>query len=313
MSKKDPYKQAYERERQARLLAEQLLDEKTRSLYKNCIKLEATVKELQTTQHQLIQSEKMASIGQLAAGVAHEINNPIGYSISNLSILYEYIDSLMTLDKFIVTHIDSSSPDIKSAYLHLREQENIDYINSDIKPMLDETEKGLDRVKEIVSNLNKVSHSGGGEKTLCNINNLINESLKAVWNELRFCASIDKDLAEIPDIYCHPNEITQVLLNMFINAAHANENKGTLKIISALIKEGEQCYVTIAITDNGTGIPENLLDKIFDPFFTTKPVGVGTGLGLSVSFGIIKKHLGKINVVSKEGQGTTFTIYLPVD
>jgi signal transduction histidine kinase len=158
-----------------------------------------------------------------------------------------------------------------------------------------------------------VSHSGGGEKTLCNINNLINESLKAVWNELRFCASIDKDLAELPDIYCHPNEITQVLLNMFINAAHANENKGTINIISALIKEGEQCYVTIAITDNGTGIPENLLDKIFDPFFTTKPVGVGTGLGLSVSFGIIKKHLGKINVVSKEGQGTTFTIYLPVD
>jgi signal transduction histidine kinase len=313
MSKQDPYKKAYERERQARLLAEQLLDEKTRSLYKNCIKLEDTVKELKTTQHQLIQSEKMASIGQLAAGVAHEINNPIGYSISNLSILNEYIDSLMTLDKFIVTHIDSSNPDIKRGYLDLREQENIDYINSDIKPMLDETEKGLDRVKEIVSNLNKVSHSGGGEAIRCNVNDLINESLKTVWNELRFCASIDKDLAEIPDIYCHPNEITQVLLNMFINAAHASDNKGTVNIISALMTEGEQCYVTIAISDNGIGIPENVLDKIFDPFFTTKPVGVGTGLGLSVSFGIIKKHQGKINVVSEQGQGTTFTIYLPVD
>ena len=177
MNKQDPYKQAYERERQARLLAEKLLDEKTRSLYNSCIELETTLTELKAIQHQLIQAEKMASIGQLAAGVAHEINNPIGYSISNLSILNEYIDSFMTLDKFIVTNIESSSPDIKKAYLYMREQENIDYINSDIKPMLDDTQKGLDRVKEIVSNLNKVSHSGGGDKTLCNINNLIDESL----------------------------------------------------------------------------------------------------------------------------------------
>jgi signal transduction histidine kinase len=314
MSKQDPYKQAYERERQARLLAEQLLDDKTRSLYNSCIELESTLIELQTTQNQLIQSEKMASIGQLAAGVAHEINNPIGYSISNLSILNEYIDSFMTLDKFIVSNVDSSSlQNVVKAYLELRAQENIDYINSDIKPMLDDTQKGLDRVKEIVSNLNKVSHSGGGGKTLCNINNLIDESLKAVWNELRFCSSINKVFAKIPDVFCHPSEITQVLLNIFINAAHANENKGTLDIISAVVEENGQDYVTVTITDNGVGIPQEILNKIFDPFFTTKPVGVGTGLGLSISFGIIKKHQGKINVVSDEGQGTTFTIYLPVD
>jgi signal transduction histidine kinase len=314
MSKQDPYKQAYERERQARLLAEQLLDDKTRSLYNSCIELESTLIELQTTQNQLIQSEKMASIGQLAAGVAHEINNPIGYSISNLSILNEYIDSFMTLDKFIVSNVDSSSlQNVVKAYLELREQENIDYINSDIKPMLDDTQKGLDRVKEIVSNLNKVSHSGGGDKTLCNINNLIDESLKAVWNELRFCSSINKVFAKIPDVFCHPSEITQVLLNILINAAHANENKGALDIISAVVEENGQDYVTVTITDNGVGIPQEILNKIFDPFFTTKPVGVGTGLGLSISFGIIKKHQGKINVVSDEGQGTTFTIYLPVD
>jgi signal transduction histidine kinase len=314
MSKQDPYKQAYERERQARLLAEQLLDDKTRSLYNSCIELESTLIELQTTQNQLIQSEKMASIGQLAAGVAHEINNPIGYSISNLSILNEYIDSFMTLDKFIVSNVDSSSlQNVVKAYLELRAQENIDYINSDIKPMLDDTQKGLDRVKEIVSNLNKVSHSGGGDKTLCNINNLIDESLKAVWNELRFCSSINKVFAKIPDVFCHPSEITQVLLNILINAAHANENKGTLDIISAVVEENGQDYVTVTITDNGVGIPQEILNKIFDPFFTTKPVGVGTGLGLSISFGIIKKHQGKINVVSDEGQGTTFTIYLPVD
>jgi signal transduction histidine kinase len=313
MNKQDPYKQAYERERQARLLAEKLLDEKTRSLYNSCIELETTLTELKAIQHQLIQAEKMASIGQLAAGVAHEINNPIGYSISNLSILNEYIDSFMTLDKFIVTNIESSSPDIKKAYLYLREQENIDYINSDIKPMLDDTQKGLDRVKEIVSNLNKVSHSGGGDKTLCNINNLIDESLKAVWNELRFSSIVNKNFTNIPDIYCYPSEITQVLLNMFINAAHANKNQGIINITTALVEVNSQCYVVIEIADSGIGIPKKILNKIFDPFFTTKPVGVGTGLGLSVSFGIIKKHQGKINVVSEEGQGTTFTIYLPFE
>lgn len=309
---KDPYKKAYERERQARILAEKLLDEKTRHLYNSCIQLETTLAELKSTQHQLIQSEKMASIGQLAAGVAHEINNPIGYSISNLSVLNEYIDSFMALDKFIVYNIDMPPFNkVATEYIDLREQENINYIISDIKPMLNETSKGLDRVKDIVSNLTKVSHSGGGEKTLCNINLLIEQSLKAVRNELRFTSTINKVFADVPDIHCYPSEIMQVLLNMFINAAHANKNKGELHITTGLDEENAQRFITIEIRDNGVGIPEQILDKIFDPFFTTKAVGEGTGLGLSVSFGIIRKHQGKINVVSKEGQGTSFMIHLP--
>ncbi len=312
MNKPDPYKVAYEREKKARLLAEQLLNDKTRSLYDNCIQLESTVKELKTTQQQLIQSEKMASIGQLAAGVAHEINNPIGYSISNLSMLSEYVDSFMRLDNLMLTNLPSlASHDITQAYKKLREHEDIDYIKADVKSMLAETNKGLNRVKEIVSNLNKVSHSGSFEKEPCDINLLIEESLKVVWNELKYCLTVNKHFKQLPKIYCHPGEINQVLLNLFINAAHATKDKGVLDISTGIVKKEGKGYLTIEISDHGVGIPQEIINKIFDPFFTTKPVGVGTGLGLSVSFGIIEKHQGKIEVTSKENEGTTFTIYLP--
>ncbi len=312
MNKPDPYRVAYERERKARLLAEQLLNDKTRSLYDNCIQLESTVKELRTTQQQLIQSEKMASIGQLAAGVAHEINNPIGYSISNLSMLSEYVDSFLMLDDLMLTHLPSlASHDVAQAYQKLREQEDIDYIRGDVKSMLAETDKGLNRVKEIVSNLNKVSHSGSFEKEPCDINALIDESLKVVWNELKYCLTVNKHFKQLPKVYCHPGEINQVLLNLFINAAHATKDKGVLDISTGILKKEGRGYLTIEISDHGVGIPKEIINKIFDPFFTTKPVGVGTGLGLSVSFGIIEKHEGKIEVTSKENEGTTFTIYLP--
>jgi signal transduction histidine kinase len=312
MNKPDPYRVAYERERKARLLAEHLLDNKTRSLYDNCIQLESAVKKLKTTQQQLIQSEKMASIGQLAAGVAHEINNPIGYSISNLSILSEYVDSLLMLDDFMITNLPSlASQDTAKAYQQLRKQEDIGYIIGDVKSMLAETNKGLNRVKEIVSNLNKVSHSGSFEKEPCDINALIDESLKVVWNELKYCLTVNKHFKQLPKIDCHPGEINQVLLNLFINAAHATKNKGVLDISTGIVKEKGKGYLTIEISDHGIGIPEEIINKIFDPFFTTKPVGVGTGLGLSVSFGIIEKHEGRIEVASKENEGTTFTIYLP--
>jgi len=312
MNKPDPYKVAYERERKARLLAEQLLNDKTRSLYDNCIQLESTVKELSSTQQQLIQSEKMASIGQLAAGVAHEINNPIGYSISNLAMLSEYVDSLLMLDDLVLTNLPSIAPhDIAQAFQQLRKQEDIDYIRGDIKSMLAETDKGLNRVKEIVSNLNKVSHSGSLDKEPCDINALIDESLKVVWNELKYCLTVSKHFKPVPKVYCHPGEINQVLLNLFLNAAHATKDKGVLDISTGIVKREGKGYLMIEISDHGVGMPQEIINKIFDPFFTTKPVGVGTGLGLSVSFGIIEKHQGKLEVTSKENEGTTFTIYLP--
>jgi len=316
MNKPDPYKIAYERERQARLLAEQLLDEKTRTLFDNCSKLELTIQELKSTQKQLIQSEKMASLGQIAAGVAHEINNPIGFSICNLSTLVEYIESLLMLDDFILKNsLTIEKKEVINSYQQLRCKEDIDYIKKDIKPLLKETNSGLIRVKDIVSNLNKVNHASYIKKELCDINTIIKESLKIVWNELKLHLVIKENLSSTPKIACRPSEISQVLMNIFVNAAHAANKKGILNISTYTkkdIEKGKESeYLVIEISDNGQGIPDNIINNIFDPFFTTKPVGIGTGLGLSISFGIIKKHNGRIEVTSKKNIETTFKICLP--
>lgn len=314
----DPYKQAYERERQARLHAELLLNEKTRTLYESNVELKSVIDSLKSTQDQLVQSEKMASIGQLAAGVAHEINNPIGYSLSNLSTLVEYIESLTNLDEFVVSNMIKSDNIATSTeqYLALREKEDVDFIFSDVKGLLDDTVKGLHRVSDIVANLKKVSHSGDLDSEYCNINEIIEDSLKVVWNEVKYSIEVEKYLSDVALVKCHQSEIHQVLINMFINAAHACENSesaGVLVIKTTALAIDSKDFVIIEITDNGKGMNRETRKKIFDPFFTTKPVGVGTGLGLSISFGILENHGGKIDVISEEGKGTTFKLYLPVE
>lgn len=309
----DPYKAAYEREREARRIAESLLDEKTRSLYDNVVKLEKTVSTLEETQDKLVHSEKMASIGQLAAGVAHEINNPIGFTMSNLNTLVEYLDSVLTLDKLVLAQLPQSSAEAFITQYHaLRKEHDIDFVFEDIDGLLKDSLKGLNRVSDIVANLKKVSHSGELEKDVCNVNELIDESLKVVWSELKYTMDVNKHFATLPPYTCHSGEITQVFMNLFLNASFACEKNGVLDITTSVTDvAGRQCVV-IDIKDNGQGMPKHILKKIFDPFFTTKPVGVGTGLGLSVSFGIIEKHGGTIDVKSVEEQGTTFTIRLPL-
>jgi C4-dicarboxylate-specific signal transduction histidine kinase len=314
MEPSNPYKVAFERERQARLLAEKLLDEKTRNLYENFLKLETTINELKSTQKQLIQSEKMASIGQLAAGVAHEINNPIGFSISNLSILVEYIDSLISLDDFMSSKLSlTENTLINQSYQQFRDEKEIDYIKSDIYELLDGTNSGLNKVKKIVNNLKKVSRFGNLEKKNCDMSSLIDESLAIVWNELKYCIEVDKKLKDLPQIKCHETEIQQVLVNIFTNAADAIQEKeeGLITVSTNLIQNETVKYLKIEISDNGKGIPEKLIHKIFDPFFTTKTLGEGTGLGLSISFSIIEKHDGKLEVNSIENKNTRFTIHLP--
>ena len=313
MTNTDPYKVAYERERIARKKAESLLDEKTRSLYDHVVQLETTVSALEEAQEQLIQSEKMASIGQLAAGVAHEINNPIGFSLSNLNTLFEYMKSFVSYDEFIVSTLPNlENQELANQYKSIREKEDIDFIIGDVDELLTDSIKGLKRVSQIVVNLKKVTHAGSLEMELCNINDIIEESIKVVWNELKYNMELAKQLASVPMIPCHTGEIHQVLMNIFLNASHACQDKGilTIKTSSKTIKEKE--WVQIQVSDNGKGMPEEIRKKIFDPFFTTKPVGVGTGLGLSISYGIIDKHQGKIKVESEENKGTTFIISLPV-
>ncbi|NRD71839.1 histidine kinase [Shewanella sp. VB17] len=313
MADKDPYKTAYERERFARKQAETLLDEKSRSLYDSVVKLQSTVDALEETQEQLVQSEKMASIGLLAAGVAHEINNPIGFSLSNLTTLSEYVESFIKLDKLVVSNLPAlESHPLANQYQALRKEEDISFIVDDLKELLGDTINGLNRVSSIVINLKKVTHSGELEMELHDVNHIIKESIKVVWSELKYNMEVQKQLTDVPMVLCHMGEIHQVLMNLFLNASHACEDKGILSLKTSTRKEKNQQWIVIEVNDNGKGMSREVIKKIFDPFFTTKPIGVGTGLGLSVSFGIIEKHGGKIKVTSVEGEGTTFIIHLPL-
>lgn len=313
MADKDPYKTAYERERFARKHAEKLLDEKSRSLYNSVVELQSTVDALEEAQEQLVQSEKMASIGQLAAGVAHEINNPIGFSLSNLTTLSEYVESFIKLDQLVVSNLPAlESHPLANQYQVLRKEEDIDFIVGDLKELLSDTITGLNRVSSIVANLKKVTHAGELEMELTDVNHIIEESIKVVWSELKYNMKVQKQLTKVPMVLCHMGEIHQVLMNLFLNASHACEDKGILTLKTSTKTEKGQQWILIEVSDNGKGMPREVRKKIFDPFFTTKPVGVGTGLGLSVSFGIIEKHKGRIKVTSEEGKGTTFIISLPL-
>lgn len=311
MSPVDPYKAAYERERAARLEAETLLEDKTRALYDKVVELERTLSHLKTVQAQLLQSEKMASIGQLAAGVAHEINNPVGFSIANVQTLKEYVTPLLALDDWVCDLLKGDEVRL-SAYRAKAEETDLEYIKQDAPNLLDETQDGLNRVKDIVAGLKKISHTGTGEVLLCDMNECINDALKIVWNELKYTMQVFKELNTVPPVKAQANEVQQVLINMFINAAHACEEQGELRICSFPVQDDEGDFVEVCVCDNGKGMEKSVLKRIFDPFFTTKPVGVGTGLGLSVSRGIIDKFGGSLRVNSEVGKGTHFTIRLPL-
>ncbi len=300
------YERAYAREKRAREMAEQLLDDKSRELYANVVELRATVETLKKTQAQLIQSEKMASLGQLAAGVAHEINNPVGFSLSNITTLKDYFDALITMDDAI-TKEGQSDIERVSAYKKHREEHDFEFIRDDTPELLEDTINGLGRVKDIVANLRKLSHQGSEEFEPCDINECIQDCLKATDNELKYKMTVDLQLGDCPMIQGQAAEINQIFINLFVNANQACEPHGTLTIKSYT----HQKNVVVEVSDDGVGIPQNRINKIFDPFHTSKPVGVGTGLGLSISHGIMEKHAGSIDVHSTEGVGTTFTLLFP--
>lgn len=306
----DVYKVAYEREKKARQLAEKLLDDKTRELYDNVIDLEGTVTKLKYTQSQLIQSEKMASLGQLTAGVAHEINNPISYSYSNLNCLSENIDNIFKLDQLMQSYNENTdnASDFIIKYKTLRQTIDADYLISDTPNLLSDIIDGIERVKKIVNNLKKISYKGGDDLIPFNINSCIKDCLKVLANELKYSMEIKLDITACDNILGQPSELSQVFINLFMNALHACESNGILSISN---KQTDSAVI-IFINDNGKGIEKENISKIFDPFYTSKPVGEGTGLGLPVSHGIIEKHNGKIEVKSEVNVGTTFIITLPL-
>ncbi len=271
--------------------------------------LEDAYTKLKATQVQILQSEKMASIGQLAAGVAHEINNPMGFISSNLGTLSKYLNKLAEFINTQIEIIESlNSTDASERLNELKKKLKLDYILEDLGQLIKESLEGTDRVKKIVQNLKSFSRVDEAEYKFADINECIESTLNIVWNELKYKATVTKEYGEIPQSKCYPHQLNQVFMNLLVNAAQAIEKQGEIKIKTW---NGDG-FINISISDSGSGIPEDKLNRIFEPFFTTKPVGKGTGLGLSITYDIVKKHGGGIEVASKAGQGTTFTVRLPV-
>jgi len=266
-------------------------------------------KELQNTQEQLVQSEKMASIGQLAAGVAHEINNPVGYIHSNIGMLDEYVSGFLELiEAYEKAELHIADIELKTTIIKIKEKLDLDFLKEDIKSLVAESKEGVARVKQIVQDLKDFSHVDTPDWQWVDLHKGLSSTLNIVNNEIKYKAEVITQYGELPEIECFPSQLNQVFLNLLINASHAIEETGTITLKTGY----ENDEIWVEIIDTGKGIPKENLGRIFDPFYTTKPIGEGTGLGLSLSYGIVQKHRGRIDVNSKEGEGTSFKVWLPV-
>ncbi|WP_232417741.1 ATP-binding protein [Methyloversatilis thermotolerans] len=263
---------------------------------------------LAEAQEQLVQSEKLAAIGQLAAGVAHEINNPVGFVMSNFRSLEQYLDGAFALVEAFDRHIDLLPDAARTAIEKLKSDMDYEFVADDARSLVAESRDGLERVKRIVADLRDFSRVGETDWQWASVHGCLDSTLNVVMNEIKYKAQVVKDYGELPQIECMPFQLNQVFLNLLVNAAQAIEGQGSITLRTRA--EAEQ--VVIQIADTGCGMPPDVLRRIFDPFFTTKPVGKGTGLGLSVTHSIIGRHHGSIAVDSTPGQGTTFTLRLPV-
>ncbi len=268
-------------------------------------------KRLEEAHNQLLQAEKMASIGQLAAGIAHELNNPIGFVHSNLGTLDAYVRDLMEIvDAYDDAQASTEAPAIHQARIaRLKETRDFAYIRQDIGQLLSESRDGLSRVRKIVQDLKNFSHVSGQQWDWADLHQGLDSTLNIVWNELKYKCQVVKEYGDIPKVYCLISQLNQVFMNLLVNAGHAIETKGIITIGTVRLGNEE---IAIEISDTGKGIAPEHLTRIFEPFFTTKPVGKGTGLGLSLAYGIVNTHHGRIDVSSQPGIGTTFRVIIPI-
>jgi len=262
---------------------------------------------LKQSQAQILQQEKMASVGQLAAGVAHEINNPMGFISSNLSSLAKYLERLTGFIRVLEEKLPQTPPDEELAAL--RKQLKIDYITEDAVHLVEESLDGAERVKKIVQGLKNFSRIDQAERLAADINECLDTTINIVWNELKYKCEVHKEYGELPLTVCNPQQLNQMFMNLLVNAAQAIETKGEITIKTW----ADQEWIYTRISDTGSGIPQDKIKRIFEPFYTSKAVGKGTGLGLSIVYDIVvKNHQGDIQVESEEGKGTAFTVKIPV-
>lgn len=266
--------------------------------------------ELRHARSLLLQAEKMASIGLLAAGVAHEIHNPIGYLDSNLRTLEQYMRDLMSVvAAYERAEPAIANPDLVADIAHSKQETDFSFLRADIPALLAESREGARRVRKIVRDLKDFARSDENDDwQWVDLRHCLDSTLSIAANELRNKAEVQRDFGEIAEVLCLPGQLNQVFLNLLLNAAQAIETQGVISV--RIWQEGEQVCVEIA--DTGAGISPDRLNRIFDPFFTTKPVGKGAGLGLSIAWGIVQKHCGHIEVASEVGKGSRFLVTLPV-
>lgn len=313
------YKVAYDRQKKARALAEELLENRSRELYDANQSLEYAYNKLKDQKQQIIHQEKLASLGQLSAGVAHEINNPTAFVKSNLSSLKGHSSELIAfffkLDEVLKSFCASQpggecsveSKNLLTSVNKLKVECEIDYLMEDITDIVAECSEGVFRIEGIVKGLKDFSRPETSDGELVNVSDCVANTIKLVYNQLKHKMQIEQVIDKGLYINGQSGSLSQVFLNLMINASHAVSKNGSLKIDGAL-KDG---FAVLRFKDNGSGIPADVCSKIFEPFYTTKQENEGTGLGLSISASIIKKHGGSITVNSKEREGAEFVISLP--
>ncbi|RMF18126.1 MAG: ATPase [Gammaproteobacteria bacterium] len=271
--------------------------------------LKASHEQLQESHRQLLQSEKMASLGQLSAGIAHEINNPVGFIHSNLGTLEGYLDDLRRLLKLYERHEHLLPDEARADIADLKDEIDYRYLMDDLPLIVSESREGTERVRQIVQDLKEFSRTDEGRFKQADLTQIIESSLNIAHNAIKYKAEVERDLQHSRPLTCMPNQISQIFVNLFVNAAQAIKKQGTITVRTRDIGPD----ILIEVADTGSGMSEDVRARIFDPFFTTKPVGQGTGLGLAIVYGIIERHRGTITVESAPGKGTCFQITLPVN
>ena len=280
---------------------------RTQSELENKVReVEAAYRELKETQSRLVHTAKMASLGQLVAGIAHELNNPIGFIYSNMTHLRDYSDRLVR----IIGKLEGGNKDAGK----LKAEEDFDYIVQDMPRLISSCEEGARRTRDIVLGLRNFSRLDEAKLKRVSLQEGIENTLRLISGELKNRVQVHLDLQAVPEVLCYASQINQVFMNILANAAQAIEGEGEIWIALRHLKDGGKPErAQISIKDSGKGMTHEVAEKIFDPFFTTKSVGQGTGLGLSISYGIIKQHGGDIQVRSEPGKGTEFIVTLPIE
>jgi len=271
---------------------------------------EQGAEQLESTRRQLLQSEKMASIGQLSAGIAHEINNPVGFVASNLAALERYLDDLFSIIDACSAEPGAPAEQRLAEVRGLMQRLEYDYVKEDVLDLLAESKEGVERVRQIVADMKGFSHAGASGWQWADLHGGLDSTLNIARSTFKHHCTLVKRYGELPHIHCIPSQLNQVFMNLVVNAAQAIEGSGEITVTTARVG-GDSVRVSIA--DTGKGISPEGLRRLFEPFYTTKPVGEGTGLGLTLSREIVQRHRGQIEVSSELGKGTVFTVTLPID